>query len=78
MLHPVPALTPQRAYVFAAHIPDLDTAALAETSPQIDDIVARRLVAPHRLKAMIAAGDITDGFTLAALGMFWAATHDSL
>ena len=69
---PIPGLTPQRVHVFATTIPALSQLDLDGVSPDMDDIVERRLVAPDILAEMIGKAEVSDGFTLSALAVYWA------
>ena len=66
---PVPGLTPQTATVFTASIPDGVIAALEAFDEEVDEILERRLLSASEIKAMIASGDISDGFTLSSLAL---------
>lgn len=67
---PVPALTPQLTTVFEASVETFPTA--VDRPPDVDEIVDWTIVDLPRLSAMIAAHEITDGFTLAAMGIYFA------
>ncbi len=67
--HPIPGLTPQRATVFRASIPEDALAQLEAFDDAVDEIVARRLLSQKEIKAMIASGEISDGFTLCSLAL---------
>lgn len=70
----VPGLTPQRVHVFLATVTD-DQLDRALAHANVDDIQARRALPLNDLFNLVAANEITDGFTLASLMLFRSRTE---
>ena len=66
---PVPALTPQAATVFEARVATMPDTTMVP--PDEDEIVGWKAITPTGLRAMLSAGEITDGFTLASLALLF-------
>lgn len=70
MFYPIPGLTPQHATVFHASIPDSAISDIEAFDDVVDEIVERKLFGENEIKRRISAGEISDGFTLCALGLY--------
>ncbi|SPJ79157.1 uncharacterized protein FTOL_07548 [Fusarium torulosum] len=71
--YPIPGLASQRAHIFLAHITDEELD--AKHSPNLrEGILAFQVVTAQILRSLIASNEIFDGFTLAALSLFNAAS----
>ena len=68
---PVPGLTPQKASVFYGIVSDDDVRKLSLYSATVDEIVERRFITVDEIKSMIERHEISDGFTLSSLSIFW-------
>jgi len=78
--HPVPGLSPQRVSVFLARLED-QALEQAKISDKADDIENYMILSLHEAFEMARRGEITDGFTLAALlyvRLHLNANHDKM
>jgi ADP-ribose pyrophosphatase len=69
--HPIPGLTPQRVEVYLAVVPTDAIRRIESFEENVDEIVSRRLVPLDEVRRMILTGDISDGFTLSSLALYF-------
>ena len=67
--YPAPGLSPQRAHVFRAEVGDEAKELALKFDKRVDEIVDRRWLSRHEIKTKLAAGEISDGFTISALAL---------
>ncbi|MCM1119027.1 MAG: NUDIX hydrolase [bacterium] len=67
--HPVPGLTPQKAFVFYGKLSKEETSNALKFDEAVDEIVDRRFLDREEISLMIKEHKITDGFTLGALAI---------
>lgn len=67
--HPVPGLTPQKAYVFWGKISDIESKIINNFNENVDEITDRCFFSQEKISLMIKEHKITDGFTLGALSI---------
>lgn len=67
--HPVPGLTPQKAYVFWDRISNKEIKKIDDFNENVDEITDRCFFSRKEIEVMIKKHEITDGFTLGALSI---------
>lgn len=67
--HPVPGLTPQKAYVFYGKISKEESNKATNFEEAVDEITDRCFLSRDEIRLMLKERKITDGFTLGALAI---------
>ena len=67
---PVPGLTPQKAFVFLGKLNDDNKIKVLSLTHKEDEIVSYHVVPFKEIHQMVNSGNIIDGFTLSALGIY--------
>jgi 8-oxo-dGTP pyrophosphatase MutT (NUDIX family) len=67
--HPIPGLTPQLVHVFVTDLLPRSQVQPREMPSDVDEILGHRLVLESDLGALMASGEITDGFSLCSLAL---------
>lgn len=67
--HPVPGLTPQKAYVFYGKISEEQSDKVNNFNENVDEITDRCFFSQEEIELMVEEQKITDGFTLGALAL---------
>lgn len=67
--HPIPGLTPQKAYVFHGCIKEEEVESVERNSEAVDEIVERKFFTRQEISKMIKNNEISDGFTLCSLAI---------
>lgn len=67
--HPVPGLTPQKAYVFYGKISIEESNKATDFEETVDEIVDRCFFSRSEISVLLKEHKITDGFTLGALAI---------
>lgn len=68
--HPVPGLTPQKAFVFYGQVSMDEIQKIHDYNQDIDEIIDRKFFSYDEIDSMIRNNEITDGFTLSSLSVW--------